>query len=346
MARGGTAVTIHAKAPLRVDFAGGWSDVTAFADREGGTVVTAAITLAVHVDFLMGDRRIRLHALESDKHLTVESAGHLAYDGLLDVHKAALNMLPVTGGIEIISRSDAPPGSGLGSGALAVALLAGLARCREEHYEPLELALLGVMLQTAELGSFAWPQDHHCAAHGGFLEIGSTAGDVGVRLLDVTEETAEDLARHIVLAYTGHSHFTRQTHARVLNACESADPRVMGALRAMRDVARDAGQAVEAGDWRRLARLVDENWRNQRALDATMVTPETARIEEAARTVGCWGLKAVGTGAGGCLIMLGPPEDRDRIAGAVESCGGRVLQCGFEPEGVSVWQQADAVDPA
>ena len=43
--------------------------------------------------------------------------------------KAALNMLPVSGGIEIISNSDVPAGSGLGgSGSLDVALLAALAR--------------------------------------------------------------------------------------------------------------------------------------------------------------------------------------------------------------------------
>jgi len=338
-------VTIRSMAPLRIDFAGGWSDATAFADREGGTVVAAAIQLAVHIDFLLGDRRIRLHAADRDERVTIESSGQLTYDGRLDVHKAALKMLPVTGGIEIISRSDAPPGSGLGSGALAVALLAGLARCREEQYEAAELADLGFTLETVELGSFGWLQDHHAAARGGFLELRVQHGEAEVRPLAVTDEAARDLARHIVLAYSGRSHFAAQTHARVLSACESGDEQVVGAIRAMRDVARAAGKALEVGDWEVLAALTDENWRNQRLLDATMVTRETARIEAAVRVAGCWGLKAVSGGAGGCLMVLCPPTRRSAVAAAVESCGGRVLQCDFASEGVSVWLEADAVDP-
>ncbi|UCG87285.1 MAG: hypothetical protein JSW71_01700 [Gemmatimonadota bacterium] len=345
MGTGGPAVTIHSKAPLRLDFAGGWSDVAAFADEEGGTVVTAAIQLAVHIEFLLGDRRIRLHSADGDEHVTVESAGQMVYDGRLDFHKAALNMLPVTGGIEIISRSDAPPGSGLGSGALAVALLAGLARCRQEDYDPTELAELGFTLETSELGGFGWPQDHQVAAHGGFLVLGFEQGGVDVRALAVTDEAARDLARHAVLAYVGRSFFTARTHARVSSACESRDPSVVGAIRAMRDVAREAGKVIEAGDWRQLAALTDENWRHQRLLDATMVTPETMRIDEAVHAAGAWGLKATGVGAGGCLIVLCSPSRRSAVAEAVESCGGRVLQCHFAAEGVSVWLEADAPDP-
>jgi D-glycero-alpha-D-manno-heptose-7-phosphate kinase len=133
-------MSVHTRAPLRVDFAGGWTDVPVFADAEGGAVVNAAIGLHVHVDFLLPGKgaqsqRITLHAEDLKEHVTIQSSGAIAYDGQLDLHKAALNMLPVTGGIEVLSRSDAPSGSGLGaSGALDVALLAGLARCREEAY--------------------------------------------------------------------------------------------------------------------------------------------------------------------------------------------------------------------
>jgi D-glycero-alpha-D-manno-heptose-7-phosphate kinase len=338
-------VTVHSTAPLRIDFGGGWPDVATLADGGCGPIVTGAVALFVSIDFLLGGRRIRLHGVDSDEHVTLESAGQLAYDGILDVHKAALNMMPVTGGIEIISRSDTPPGSGLGSGALAVALLAGLARCREENCEPTELAELGLTLETAELDSFGWPQDHYTAVYGGFLEIFVTSEKIEVRPLVVTHEAGRELAQHIVLAYTGRSHFTAQTRERVLSACTSGDPRVLGAMRAMRDAAREAGQVMAAGDWRRLAVLADENWRNQRMLDAAMVTSGTVQIEEAARAAGAWGLKATGVGAGGCLLILCPQERRAQVVAAVESRGGRVLQCNFVPEGVAVWQQDDAVDP-
>jgi D-glycero-alpha-D-manno-heptose-7-phosphate kinase len=161
-------MTLHARAPLRIDFAGGWSDVPVFADAEGGRVVNAAIDRYVHVEVVLGARRIRLHALDLDEHVTLATSRDIRYDGTLDLHKAALNMLPVTGGIEILTRSDAPGGSGLGaSGALDVALLAVLAQARNERYAREELAELGYLLETSELGLLGGRQDQYAAALGG-----------------------------------------------------------------------------------------------------------------------------------------------------------------------------------
>ena len=40
-----TGDVARAAAPVRLDFAGGWTDVPPFSAREGGVVVTAAISL-------------------------------------------------------------------------------------------------------------------------------------------------------------------------------------------------------------------------------------------------------------------------------------------------------------
>jgi D-glycero-alpha-D-manno-heptose-7-phosphate kinase len=327
---------------MRIDFAGGWTDVPAFTDREHGVVVNAAITLSVHVDFLMGDRRIRLHAEDIDEHVTIPSAGFIAYDGTLDLHKAALNMLPVTGGIEVLSRSDAPSGSGLGaSGSLDVALLAGLARCREEEFEPADLAELGFQLETQELGLLGGKQDQYAAALGGFHEFTFRGDEVRTRRLEVTAEAAADLANHLVLAHTGHSHFSSQTHERVWQAFANGDSGVTQALHSIRDVAASVADTLEAGDWPRLATLVTENWRQQQRLDATIATPRSHEIEAAAMRAGAWGLKATGAGAGGCMAVFGPPADRTAIADAVRQAGATVLDVGFAPGGVAADEMSD-----
>jgi len=338
-------MTVHSTSPLRIDFAGGWSDVADFADREGGTVVNAAISILVHVDFIAGGGRIRLHAEDTGEHVTLESSGSVVYDGKLDLHKAALNMLPVTGGIEILSRSDALSGSGLGgSGALDVALLAGLAHLREESYDQRELAELGFLLEASELGLFGGKQDQYAAALGGFLELEFHNGQVDVRRLSIPEPAARELSSHTVLVFTGQTHFSSQTHERVWDAYNSGDDTVIDAIRCIRDAAREAGDAIESGDWKGLASLVDENWLNQQRLDATMVTPATARIDAAVREAGAWALKATGAGAGGCVVVLCPPERRRAVTEAAHATGGKVLDFDFSFDGVRVWQQDDAAE--
>ena len=337
------AIRVRATAPMRVDFVGGWTDVPIYADDQGGAVVNAAIERRVRVECLLGDSRIRLHAEDLGHRVTLPSSRHLTYDGTLDLHKAALNMLPVTGGIEVLTRSDAPGGSGLGaSGALDVALLAGLAHCREEHFTPEELAELGFQLEARELGLLGGRQDQYAAALGGFhlYEFGRSA--VGVRPLSVDGATAEDLARHLVVAYTGHSHFSSATHERVWRAFRARDPSVVEALQAMRELADPAADALEAADWRRLAEVVDANWCAQQRLDPTIATEGMHGIEHAMRRAGAWGVKATGAGAGGCLIALCGPSSRRSVVSAAEEAGADVLDVGFASEGVRVWEEPGA----
>ena len=161
------SLSVQARAPVRIDFAGGWSDVPDFAEREGGggAVVNAAISLYTRVECLVGGGKFRLHAEDLELHAVYSSPLELVYDGKLDLHKAALNMLPVLGGVELITTCDVPPGSGLGaSGALDVALLHALALCRGENYAPLELAEMGFLVEASELKLAGGRQDQLAGA--------------------------------------------------------------------------------------------------------------------------------------------------------------------------------------
>ena len=339
----GDGASWHARAPARIDFAGGWTDVPDYAAREGGVVVSAAISRYAHVDAVRGGAGVRLHAEDLKVRVRYDSPADIRYDGTLDLHKAALNMLPVTGGLELLSRCDLPPGSGLGaSGALDVALCAALATARGERYDPLELAELGFQLEAEELKLAGGRQDQYTAALGGFNQLTFGEGPVAVRPLRVTREAALDLERHAVLAYTGESHFSSATHRRVWSAWEAGEARVRDALRAIRDLATGVPERLEAGDWEGVAALVDENWIQQRALDATISTPRTQEIERAARAAGAWGVKATGAGAGGCLLALAPAARRAAVAAAVTGAGAQVLEFAFEFDGVRSWETVDA----
>ena len=330
-------MSLQSRAPLRIDFAGGWTDYVEFVDPDGGCVVSAAIDAHVHVDFLTEGKTIRLRSEDDLNHVTLSSPHQLFYDGKLDRHKAALNMLPWTGGIEILSRMDVPPGSGLGeAAALDTALLAGLARCRMEDYDAEDLVELGLLLESSELGQAVARQDHYPAAFGGFLELRFFQDRIARKTVVVNEEAAVDLAGHMMLVYTGQRHFSTQTSKRFWDAFASGGERVQSAIRGLRDVAWEVRSALEGGDWEVLADLLNRNWEYQQQLDATMSTPHTRSIEEALRAAGAWGLKATGEGGGGCLAVICAPGQRESVVEAATVCGATVLDVGFTFDGVTV----------
>ena len=327
----------HAAAPVRLDFAGGWTDVPPFSAREGGVVVNGAIALTAQVAVRIGGRLIRLVSEDLGEELECADSGGLVLDGRLDLLKAALRMLPVQAACTITTRCDAPPGSGLGSsGAMDVALVAALVLARAEQVTAREIAEQAWYLETVEAKIPGGKQDQFAAALGGFQRLTFRDPDVGVEPITLDPAFATALARRTVLCYTGRSRVSGATIARVMAAYERGDPRITGALRAMKDLATAMVEALRAGDVARVATLLSHNWMHQQALDPGMRTPEMAQLENALTAAGALGGKAAGAGAGGSMFFVTGDDPAPAIA-AARAAGATVLPVRWALEGVRAW---------
>ena len=337
MTRRDLPTEFHATAPVRLDFAGGWTDVPPFSAREGGIVVNAAIDLPARVELKLGGPRIRLVSEDLGQELECADSGGLVLDGRLDLLKAGLRMLPVQGACTLTTRCAAPPGSGLGSsGAIDVALVAALSLARAERPSGREIAEHAWYLETVEAKIPGGKQDQFAAALGGFQRLTFHDPDVGVEPMTLDPAFAAALERRMVLCYTGHSRVSGATIARVMAAYERGDAGVTGALRAMKEVAAAMAEALRAGDLARVATLLSENWRHQQRLDLGMSTPEMARLEAAMHAAGALGGKAAGAGAGGSMFFLTQDPSQPAVA-AARAAGATVLPVRWAGEGVRAW---------
>jgi D-glycero-alpha-D-manno-heptose-7-phosphate kinase len=328
-----TGPTYCASAPVRLDLAGGWTDVPPFSSREGGLVVTAAIRLFARAEIQLGGRGFRLISEDLQDRLEVSDSSGLVRDGRLDLQKAGLRMLPV-GGCTLITRSDAPPGSGLGSsGALDVALVAALSSARGESRDPVEIAETACHLEAVEAGISGGRQDQFAAALGGFLRMEFRDPHAEVERLKLDSDFMTELAERTLLCYTGESRFSGTTIDRVMQAYESGDPNVAAALSGLREVAGAMAEALVAGDLARMGELLRQNWRYQQSLDARMSTPEMAALEQAMDQAGSLGGKAAGSGAGGCMFFLAP-DDPSAMLEAARRSQVRVLPVSWAMRGV------------
>lgn len=327
----------RATAPVRLDFAGGWTDVPPFSRREGGIVVNGAIGLSVHAELKLGGSLIRLVSEDLGEELEVANSTGLQLGGRLILHQAALRMFPVQGPCTLVTRSDVPAGSGLGSsGALDVALVAALALARQERLSEREIAEQGWSLEAVEARVPGGKQDQYAAALGGFHRLSFRDPDVGIEPLTLDPEFAAALERQTVLCYTGTSRVSGATIARVAAAYERGDRPVVGALRALTDVAEAMAEALRAADLGRVGVLLVENWTHQQALDPGMRTEAMARLEQAMADAGVLGGKAAGAGAGGSMFFLARGNRREAIA-AAQSVGAQVLPVAWAAAGVRAW---------
>jgi D-glycero-alpha-D-manno-heptose-7-phosphate kinase len=321
----------HAAAPVRLDFAGAWTDVPPFSAREGGAVVSAAIDLRVHVNILPGGDSVELIAEDLDVREVLGRA-----DSRVPLMAHAVRRWPV-GHATIVSRSDAPPGSGLGtSGAMGVAMVAALHHARAETADASTIAHEAWQVETRDAGIPGGRQDQWMAALGGFRYLEFHDPDIHSEPLALDSAFAAELQDAMVLCYTGRSRVSGGTIARVMASYEQGDAVVTAALRGLRDLAAGMRAALRDGCLEEVGRLMARNWELQQQLDPAMCTPEMAALEAAVRRRGAIGGKAAGSGAGGCMFFLAPGS-RAAVEAAARDSGASVLTVRWAREGVSTW---------
>lgn len=328
----------RARAPTRLDLAGGFSDVPPYSARVGGVVTSVTISLYAHA--LVRRRRggVRLHALDYGAHVSARKAGELPVEGDLALLAAAAKRHGPRGDFEIVTHADYPPGSGLGgSGAMGVAVVAALAASRGASPLAAEIAQQAHRLETRDAKVPGGRQDQYCAALGGFEYLEFEDPAVRATRLEPPPACVRDLEHHLVLCYAGASRFSGRTITGVMERYEAGDRAVTAALDGIRSCGVAMREALLRGDVAAVGEVMAEDWRHMQALGPELRTPAMRTLEEAAARMGAQASKACGSAAGGCLMFLAPPGEEPAVAEALRQAGGTILRFTFDVTGVAAW---------
>ncbi|MDB4880446.1 MAG: kinase [Gemmatimonadetes bacterium] len=300
---------VVARAPTRLDFGGGWTDVPPYTTEEGGAVCNVAITrYATATAAVGGHAAARSGPSSRDDQALIDAALRCAG-------------LP---GAEASLVSDYPIGAGLGgSSAAGVALAGALAALAGADVDASQLAERSRTTEVEQLGVAGGYQDHYAAAYGGALLL-TFQGCVGVEQLALSPGVCTALARRALLLHTGQTRISSSTIDAVLGAYVARDPRVCDALARMKALALEMAAALRAGDVDSLGRLVGEHWIHQRALHPSITTPRIDAIEDAAGRAGAVGMKALGASGGGCVVVFAAEGREDELASALAPLGQRL----------------------
>lgn len=330
---------IRSRAPIRIDFAGGWTDVPPFSEREGGAVINATINRYTYTTLVpREDDKIRIISADFEKYIEVANFRSLEYDGNLDLIKAAVKVLKVETGMDIYVRCDAPPGSGTGSSSSISVALIGLLNCIQKvKLSPHEVAKLARKLEVHELFIAGGKQDYYAAALGGinFLEFEDPA--VSNSRLSVPLPVRHDLEKQLILCYTGQSRLSGDIIKIVMGAYERGEKKTVNALRSLKRIAYDMKDALISGDLEGFAQLLDENWHNQKELDPSTTNAKIDDLFEVAKSAGALGGKACGAGGGGCVVFFCGENKEHLVRKALLAVGAQIIEFNLEEEGLSTW---------
>lgn len=309
-----------ARAPTRIDFGGGWTDVPPYPSEHEGFVCNVAITRYASATVAQG-----------------------ADDGQVPLVTAALRRARLET-VRVELRSDFPVGAGLGGSSAAGVTLAGaLAAWRGEALSRDDLAERSCTTERSDLGIAGGSQDHYAAAFGGALGLRFGKGAIGVEPIPLSAALRAELARRCLLLFTGESRISAQQIQVVVDALGRGDGRVLGLLAGMKDCALAAADALRRGSIDDLGRIVGAHWALQRELHPSITTPTIDAIFLRASAAGALGGKALGASGGGCVVVIAGEDGVDSVLQAIGGLATR-LDWAVDTEGFTTISDGDAAN--
>lgn len=275
---------------MRIDFAGGWSDVPDFAGEEGGAVLNAAIEPFVRGEARWTEKGLRVSYsldLPPDAHLGTSSASNLAWIEL----------------IHGLTGKQVPPQE-RAEQAFRLEQLLGEKSGKQDHY-------------AAALGGF------------NLMCFAGADAPADIRPLDLSHDAVAALQSRCLLCHSGLSQDSGQLHEQLWERFRQGDREVASILRSIRDSVEPACDALVRGDWRELGRCIAENRELARLLKAGAVTERMDALFAAGEQAGALGSKPCGAGGGGALLFLCEEGATDRVRTALEKAGGTMLAFRF-----------------
>ncbi len=336
---------IRSKAPLRLGLAGGGTDVSPYSDMYGGLVLNATINLYAHCYLeVTNDGKIIIEAKDINKKEEYTSAKTLPINGTLDLGKGVYNRivkdfdLPALS-FKMITYSDAPAGSGLGSSStMVVCILKAFVEWLRLPMGDYELARLAYEIERLDLNFSGGKQDQYAAAFGGFNFMEFLKDDkVIVNPLKIKRWIVDELEASMVLYYTGASRQSAQIIDEQKNNTKQGNTKTIDALHKIKQSARDMKQAILFGDVENFANIIKQGWEDKKRLAKSISNDKIDNIMNIAYNAGALAGKVSGAGGGGFITFIVKPENKYALTKALKDLDGEVIPFEFSDGGPHGW---------
>src|SRR5260370_32754190 len=161
---------IRARAPLRVSYAGGGTDVPPYRGLMGGVVLSSTIQNYAYCSIApRGDGRISVSREDQDVRYGPETLQELKGGGEVEFVRAVAKRFGADQGFDASLRYDAVPGTGLGSSsALCVSLIGAFREWKGASMTDYDIANLAYDVERKDVGVPGGMQDQYASTFAGF----------------------------------------------------------------------------------------------------------------------------------------------------------------------------------
>ena len=332
------AVFARARAPVRISFGGGGSDLTHYFSGQNGAVINTTISLYSHATMrVRDDEKVSIHSLDLNESLHADSLQQaLAKEDRFGLIKALLRIVQPDFGFDLYLHSDFPMNSGLGGSAVVSATVLGcFNQFRLDQWDPHELAELAFQAERLYLGVAGGWQDQYATVFGGFNFIEFRMEQNIVHPLRIHPDILLELEESLILCDTGTTHDSGNIHKDQRSQMEDqairtqVDTNVQLSYRIRNQLLR--GKLHDFGH------SLHDAWQLKRQFSSKISNSRLDQIYEEARAHGALGGKLLGAGGGGFFLFYVPPFKKHELIQHLEASKLQVRPFRFEQDGLRAW---------
>ena len=348
---------IAARAPVRIDPAGGGTDAPPYSTEYGGCVVNMSVARYSYAQLQWLEPGAGAHVYSLDMKLGERAASveQLEPGGNLRFIKGFVRRLlkdTDKNDFLLVTQSDVPVRTGLGgSGAMGVALTAACLKATGKPIDQSAVALLANEIERGDLGLAGGSQDSFGAAVGGVKRIiyhqgvsggvrGGVRGGGGTTCtrLNLPPGMAHRLQRDMLLIYTGGIHLSATIHEDIKRSYAMVNSPTIAAMDRLKAAANKMAGALEAGDMNGFVAALNDSREGHYALHSSCDS-DVLRSFFRALDAFILGGKTCGAGGGGFIVVVTRPGCKQACIAAAEALGGEVWPFQMDDQGAVVWEE-------
>lgn len=328
----------RARAPVRISFSGGGSDLTYYFVDRPGAVLSTTVALYSHATLIpRADEEIHIYSEDLDSSEHYDSLMELLVTNNRSLLRAVVSVIKPTYGFDLYVRSDFPVGSGLGgSSAVATAVVAAFNEMRLDRWTTYEIAELAFHAERVCFGIAGGWQDQYASAFGGFNLIELDNKKNLVHAIRMEPAILCELEECLILCDSRIKHDSGALHEKQKKAFSREESGRL--VSAMVDLCRQMHKHLIRGELLEFGRNLDAGWQLKRSLSSSISSPEIDAIYDAAQNAGALGGKLLGAGGGGFFLFFVQPQYRQKVSLALRSRQCALSNFRFETEGVTSWR--------
>lgn len=338
---------VRSRAPLRLSFAGGGSDLPAYYEKYGGSILNATIDIYAYCTIEKIESQVIFEA--SDLEISFSYKPEARITGCpLKIHEGIYNRIvkDFNNGkalsISVKTYCEAPIGSGLGSSStLTVAIIKAYAEYLNIALGEYDLAHLAWSIEREDLGLSGGKQDQYAAAFGGLNYIDFFEDDrVIVNPLRLKSNFINELESSLVLYYTGTSRESAKIIDEHTTNISKNNSTTLDAIHGIKTLATSIKTSLLKSDIKSFAKHMEESWILKKVSSDKISNNHIEKIYNLAKANGALGGKVTGAGGGGFMMFVVKPTQRMHLIKTLQDIDdktGYVLNCHFTNEGAVSW---------